>query len=78
MGRKSFLSRLEIDVAQKAHNCQHSKKHRIEKGNRRLKVSDGYAVSHYCIECAIKFLKLDAQTIDALLCSMQSHGSTSE
>ncbi len=76
MGRKSFLSRLEVDAAQRAHNCQFSKKHRIEKGDTRLKVTEGRDVSHYCMSCAIKFLELDSGSIGVLLAACRTHDSS--
>ncbi len=77
MGQKSFLSRLEIDAAQKAHNCQHSKKHRIQKGDRRLKVSEGYSVSYYCLVCAVKFVENDSQGLSDLLVALRNNGQSS-
>lgn len=53
---KSFLKSLTIDTALRAHNCQHSKKHRIFKNDVRLGVKVGRNTEYYCKECAIAFL----------------------
>jgi len=46
---KSLVTHVEIDTAGKAHNCQASAKHRIEKGDERLKVRNGRSWDHYCL-----------------------------
>ena len=49
---KSILQRVEIDIAQRAHNCQHNSRHRIKQGDKRLKVRKERSWEHYCCECA--------------------------
>ena len=63
---KSLIIRTEIDEALKSHNCQRSSKHRISKGERRLKVRNGRSWDHYCLECAKVMLKNDAQKLQEL------------
>jgi len=63
---KSLIIRTEIDVALKSHNCQHSSKHRITKGEKRLKVRNGRSWDHYCLECAKNILQHDAQKLQEL------------
>jgi hypothetical protein len=63
---KSLIIRSEIDEALKSHNCQHSAKHRIAKGEKRLKVRNGRSWDHYCLECAKSILQHDAQKIEEL------------
>lgn len=70
--RKSFLPRLEIDVAGASHNCQHDKTHRIHKGDRRLKVTEGRDVEHFCISCALDSLSKDVETLQALTLNLKS------
>ena len=64
---KSILQRIEFDEAKKAHNCQRSKQHRLEKGDRRLKVRNGRSWDHYCYECATAILRSDIAKLKSLL-----------
>ena len=57
---KSLIIGVKIDVALKAHNCQASESHRIDKGDTRLKVRNRRGWDHYCKECAQKILSKDA------------------
>lgn len=56
---KSIILRVEVDTAQKAHNCQHNKNHRLERGDRRLKVSNHRSHDHYCVACALDIVARD-------------------
>ena len=68
MGRsKSFVTgSLAIDHAKRAHNCQHSKAHRISRGTPRLKVKVGRSTEHYCLACALKFVASDIEKLKKL------------
>jgi hypothetical protein len=66
MAIKSLVTRVEIDEALKAHNCQASAKHRIERGNRRLKVRNGRSWDHYCVPCALAILERDIAKLQEL------------
>lgn len=66
MAIKSLVTRVEIDTAGKAHNCQASAKHRIEKGDVRLKVRNGRSWDHYCLECAKKIIRRDIEKLQAI------------
>ncbi|TNV60398.1 hypothetical protein FH620_24440 [Corallococcus exiguus] len=67
MGRlKSLITRTTIDIAQRAHNCQANSKHRIERGDTRLKVSNGRSWDHYCEKCAKEIISRDLQKLTAL------------
>jgi hypothetical protein len=59
MATKSLIIRTEVDTAGKAHNCQASAKHRIERGDVRLKVRNGRSWDHYCLACAQKIIGID-------------------
>ncbi len=63
---KSLVTRAEVDVAQRAHNCQGNTRHRIERGDRRLKVRNGRSWDHYCLECAKVIARRDIATLEAL------------
>ena len=63
---KSLLIRVETDEAQRAHNCQASAKHRIQRGDRRLKVRNGRSWDHYCVPCAIAILERDIAELQTL------------
>ena len=56
---KSIIQSVEVDEAQKAHNCQHNKSHRLERGDKRLKVWDQRSPEHYCVTCALDIIARD-------------------
>ncbi len=66
MAIKSLVTRVEIDTAGKAHNCQASAKHRIEKGDVRLKVRNDRSWDHYCLDCAKKIIGRDIEKLLAI------------
>ena len=52
----------------RAHNCQHVKSHRIERGDLRLKIPrPRQSPEHYCRECAEKILTRDINRLQDLL-----------
>lgn len=59
MATKSLITRVKIDRAGKSHNCQANRRHRIEKGEVRLKVRNGRSWDHYCQDCALKIIGND-------------------
>lgn len=63
---KSLVERIEVDQAGKAHNCQANARHRIEKGNKRLKVRNGRSWDHYCLECARTIIQRDIAALQTL------------
>ena len=65
--RKSFLSRLSIDNALKSHNCQHNQAHRIQQGDKRLKVAVGRTVEHFCTMCALESITGDIEELQRLV-----------
>jgi hypothetical protein len=54
---KSLTLPMSVDTAGRRHACQHNDKHRVVKGERRLKVAVGRSHEHYCAECARKFIQ---------------------
>ena len=64
---KSLLTTMRIDEAKSSHNCQNNSRHRIKKGDKRLKVSNGRSHDHYCVDCAIAFINRDVVTLQSLL-----------
>ena len=63
---KSILQRVEVDEAQKAHNCQHNENHRLERGHKRLKVWKDRSPDHYCVECALAIIQRDISKLQGL------------
>jgi hypothetical protein len=63
---KSLLIRVEIDDAKKAHNCQANSGHRVEKGDKRLKVRNGRSWDHYCAPCAAVIVQRDILELQGL------------
>ena len=64
---KSIIKSVQIDIAEKAHNCKHNKSHRIQRGDKRLKLRKDRAWEHYCTACAKDILERDIQTMNRLL-----------
>ncbi len=52
MAIRSLVIRVGVDQALRAHPCQGNDKHRIMRGDTRLKVRNGRSWDHYCVACA--------------------------
>lgn len=63
---KSLLTRVEVDEAQKAHNCQANAAHRLKRGDRRLKIRNGRSWDNYCAACAALIIERDIAELQAL------------
>ena len=63
---KSLIAQVQIDTAGKAHNCQANARHRVEKGELRLKVRNGRSWNHYCRACAEIMIGRDIQKLSYL------------
>lgn len=66
MAIRSLVDQVQIDRALHAHNCQANAKHRIQKGDVRLKVRTGRSWEHYCVLCAQKIIERDIEKLMAL------------
>lgn len=53
---RSIVTRVEVDEAKKAHNCQANRRHRLRRGDRRLKVRRGRSWEHYCVTCGERII----------------------
>ena len=69
---KSILKGIEVDVAQRSHNCQHNKNHRIHQGDKRLNIRKGRSWERYCVNCALKTLKCDIEKLQEVVSKLQS------
>ena len=63
---KSILQRIEVDEAKKAHNCQNNRNHRLERGDKRLKVWTQRSSEHYCLDCALGIIARDMATLQKI------------
>ena len=63
---KSIIQRVDVDEAQKAHNCQHNENHRLERGDKRLKVRNQRSADHYCVACALDIIERDIAKLHEL------------
>jgi hypothetical protein len=61
-----LLIHVGVDEAQKAHNCQANAAHRLERGDKRLKVRNGRSWDHYCASCAAVIIERDIAELLAL------------
>ena len=64
---KSLIAQVQIDKSGNAHNCQANPRHRLDKGDLRLKVSNGRSWDHYCRACAELIIDRDIQKLTNLL-----------
>ena len=72
MGRiKSLLTPVKVDEALKSHDCQHNGRHRINRGDHRLKVKNRRGWDHYCVNCAQAMVQRDIVELQALLGSLE-------
>jgi hypothetical protein len=58
---------MEWTHAGRAHDCRFNKKHRLEKGQRRLTIKSDGDEHHYCVACAKTFLVGDIKRLQVLL-----------
>ena len=63
---RSLLTSTAIDSALSSHNCRGNRRHRIQAGDRRLKVKAGRNWDHYCLACAGKIVERDRATLAEL------------
>jgi hypothetical protein len=68
---KSFVKNISIDTAKKSHFCKHNKKHKINKGDKRLKLKESRASQYFCIECAKESLNKDINELNTLLTELE-------
>lgn len=66
MPKKSLVQRSDVDQAKRAHNCQANARHRLQQGDRRLKVHVDRSFVHYCRNCALKIIEQDIEKLQAL------------
>ena len=72
MAYKSLIVTMEITAAGRAHDCRFNKKHRLEKGVRRLTIRSDGNEHHYCLACAKIFLLKDIDRLRALLAELEA------
>ncbi|MDY0279023.1 MAG: hypothetical protein RBR35_00510 [Salinivirgaceae bacterium] len=63
---KSLIEQVGIDTAGRAHDCQGNARHRIEKGDVRLKIRNGRGWDHYCCACAETIIVRDIHKLSNL------------
>ena len=73
---KSLIVSMQWTNAGRAHDCRHNKKHRLEKGQRRLTIKLDGEEQHYCVACAKVFLAADIQRLQALLDQADAEAAT--
>lgn len=66
MATKSLITPVRVERAERAHNCQANARHRIERGDVRLKVRNGRGWDHYCRDCAAKIISRDIEKLRSL------------
>ncbi|RYZ90238.1 MAG: hypothetical protein EOP04_04525 [Proteobacteria bacterium] len=66
MASKAIVTRSLIDIAAKEHSCRANAKHKILKGDKRLKIIEGRSRLHYCRECGEKIIALGIARLEQL------------
>jgi hypothetical protein len=66
MAIKSPIIGVRVDTAGAAHNCQGNSRHRVTKGDVRLKVRNGRGWDHYCQVCADAIIARDIAKLAVL------------
>ncbi len=64
---RSLVTNVQIDIVQRAHECQGNGSHKLTKGQRRLAVRKDRGWDNYCLECGKRILERDAAKIASLL-----------
>lgn len=72
MGYKSLIVSMEITTAGRGHDCRYNKKHRLEKGFKRLTVRSDGNDHHYCLGCAKIFLMNGVERLKELLLEVEN------
>ena len=68
---RSLLITVQLDIVQRAHDCQGNPAHRLSKGDRRLAVKKERGWDYYCLECSRKMLGRDAEKIRSVLAEIE-------
>lgn len=68
---KSLVARIVLDRAGRLHQCQHSNRHDIAKGEIRLKVSEGRTDEHFCRSCAVEMLESGIYRLQGVLAELK-------
>lgn len=63
---KSLLPNVVVDEAKKAHDCQHNGAHRLQQGDKRLRVRVQRSHEHFCTACALDIIEADIAKLQAL------------
>ena len=63
---KSILHPLSVDETINAHNCQHNKRHRLVRGDKRLKFKVQRSHHHFCANCALRMIEKARARLDEL------------
>lgn len=67
MGRhKSLIDTAKVERAGKAHKCQTTDAHRLQKGDTRLTVQAEGRTVYYCRQCALKIVERDIEILKRL------------
>ena len=64
---RSLVERTLVDEAGRAHNCQANARHRVQRGDKRLKVRNGRSWDHYCLDCAQAIVDRDIGKLNELI-----------
>lgn len=69
---KSIIRRVQIDEVQRAHNCQHNKNHRLQRGDKRLTVWNQRSAEHYCVLCGLEIIRRDIDKLHMLALQLRN------
>ena len=74
---KSLIASVKVEEAKKAHNCRWNRaSHRINRGDKRLKVKDGRNSLLYCLACAKSIVRRDIERLQKLQKELEDFGTS--
>lgn len=64
--QKSILKKISVDKAMRTHSCQHVKTHRVQQGEKRLKLTVNRTHEHFCTQCALQIIHSDIEKLQKI------------
>ena len=61
-----MLKRAHVEQAKIAHDCQHNKRHRLQKGEKRLAIRKERNFEYFCVACALQSIDADIEKLTQL------------
>jgi hypothetical protein len=63
---KSFLKNIVVDKAMRSHCCKHNSNHKIQSGEKRLRLKTNRSHEHFCVKCAVESINADMKKLEEI------------